>query len=139
MVRYEIEKQLLAGTLEVKDIPSEWNRLYKEYLGVDVPNDAQGCLQDCHWSMGLIGYFPSYALGTAYGAQMLAKMQEEFDVFGQVEQGDISNIENWLIENIQKHGGLYKPVELLEKAFGGFDPKYYTEYLKDKFTALYNL
>lgn len=68
MVRYEIEKQLIGGTLAVKDVPAEWKRLYKKYLGVDVPSDREGCLQDSHWSGGSIGYFPSYALGSAYGA-----------------------------------------------------------------------
>ena len=80
MVRYEIEKQLIGGTLAVKDVPAEWKRLYKKYLGVDVPSDREGCLQDSHWSGGSIGYFPSYALGSAYGAQMLHKMQEEIGV-----------------------------------------------------------
>ena len=78
MVRYEVEKQLIAGTLAVQDVPAEWNRLYKEYLGVDVSSDAKGCLQDSHWSGGAIGYFPSSALGSAYGAQMLHRMQKGF-------------------------------------------------------------
>ena len=77
MVRYEIEKQMIAGTLAIKDVPAEWNRLYKEYLGVDVPSDSQGCLQDSHWSGGSIGYFPSYALGSAYGPQILKAMKED--------------------------------------------------------------
>ena len=86
MVRYEIEKQLIAGTLEVKDIPAEWNRLYKEYMGLDVPSDAFGCLQDIHWSCGNIGYFPSYALGSAYGAQMLHVMEQELGDLGRCGQ-----------------------------------------------------
>ena len=76
MIRYELEKQLIGGTLEIKDVPAAWNKLYKEYLGVDVPSDSEGCLQDTHWSGGMIGYFPSYALGSAYGAQMIVKMEE---------------------------------------------------------------
>ena len=75
MVRYEIEKQLVGGALAVADVPATWNRLYKEYLGVDVPDDKRGCLQDSHWSGGSFGYFPSYALGSAYGAQMLRNME----------------------------------------------------------------
>ena len=71
MVRYEIEKRLMDGSLSTKDLPNEWNRLYKEYLGIDVPCDSMGCLQDSHWSGGALGYFPSYSLGSAYGAQFL--------------------------------------------------------------------
>ena len=69
MVRYEIEKQLIAGTLQAKNVPAAWAKLYREYLGVEVPNDREGCLQDSHWSGGSFGYFPSYALGNAYGAR----------------------------------------------------------------------
>lgn len=86
MVRYEIEKQLIAGTLAVKDVPAEWKRLYKEYLGVDVPSDREGCLQDSHWSGGSIGYFPSYALGSAYGAQMLHKCRRKSATSGRTWQ-----------------------------------------------------
>ena len=85
MVRYELEKRVMSGELEVKDLPAEWNRLYKEYLGVDVPDDRRGVLQDSHWSGGGIGYFPSYALGSAYGAHLLHKMKETVDVDGCLE------------------------------------------------------
>lgn len=140
MVRYEIEKQLIAGTLEVKDVPARWNQLYKEYLGVDVPNDALGCLQDIHWSFGNIGYFPSYALGSAYGAQMLSVMQQELgDVFADVEKGDLSGITGWLRTHIHQYASFKKPGELFEDACGKFDAKYYTEYLTEKYSKLYNL
>ena len=140
MVRYEIEKQLIAGTLKVSDVPGEWNRLYKEYLGVDVPNDAIGCLQDIHWSFGNIGYFPSYALGSAYGAQMLHVMQQELgDVYADVEKGDLSRITAWLREHIHQHASFKKPGDLFEEACGKFNAKYYTDYLTEKYTKLYNL
>ena len=140
MVRYEIEKQLIGGTLEVKDVPAEWNRLYKEYLGVDVPDDKRGCLQDSHWAGGSFGYFPSYALGSAYGAQMLAQMEKDFDVWGAVEKCDLSPVTAWLKDKVHKYGCLLEPSEIVENACGGkFDPSYYTEYLKNKFTRLYNL
>jgi len=140
MIRYELEKQLIAGTLEVRDVPAAWNRLYKEYLGVDVPNDASGCLQDTHWSGGMIGYFPSYALGSAYGAQMLAKMQEELgDVFADVEKGDLSRVTGWLKEKIHRHASCKKPGALFEEICGKFDASYYTEYLTAKYTELYGL
>ena len=140
MVRYEIEKQLIAGTLEIKEVPAEWNRLYKEYLGVDVPDDKHGCLQDSHWSGGMIGYFPSYALGSAYGPQMLSKMMEELgDVYADVAKGDISKVTGWLKEHIHQHACFYKPGELFENCCGKFDAKYYTDYLTEKYTKLYNL
>ena len=140
MVRYEIEKQLISGTLEVKDVPAAWNHLYKEYLGVQVPNDTKGCLQDIHWSFGDFGYFPSYALGSAYGAQMLAVMQQELgDVFTDVEEGDLSRITGWLRQHIHRYASFKKPGQLFEEACGKFDAKYYTDYLTQKYSNLYNL
>ena len=140
MVRYEIEKKLIDGTLEVSQVPAEWKRLYKEYLGIDVPNDRLGCLQDSHWSGGSIGYFPSYALGSAYGAQMLNQMELELgDIFTDVERGDLSRITGWLRDKIHRHASFYKPGELLNAVCGEFDPKYYTDYLTRKYTELYNL
>ena len=139
MVRYEIEKQLIGGTLEVKDVPETWNRLYKEYLGVDVPDDRQGCLQDSHWSGGSFGYFPSYALGSAYGAQMLRNMEKEFDVWGPVSRGDLSQVSAWLGDKVHQYGGLLTPAEVVKNACGGFDPSIYTEYLVDKYSRLYDL
>ena len=140
MVRYELEKRIMSDELEVKDLPSEWNRLYKEYLGVDVPNDSEGVLQDSHWSGGGIGYFPSYALGSAYGAQILAKMKTSINVDECLKTGDFSTINEWNKNNIWKYGCLYKPGELLEKVLeADFDPMYYIEYLKEKYTKLYNI
>ena len=140
MVRYEIEKQLIAGTLTVKEIPAEWNRLYKEYLGVDVPNDKEGCLQDTHWSGGMIGYFPSYALGSAYGVQMLHKMEADLEnVYADVANGDLSKVTAWLREHIHRYASYKKPGELFEEVCGQFDAKFYTDYLSEKFSKLYNL
>ena len=140
MVRYEIEKQLIAGTLTINDVPKEWNRLYKEYLGIDVPNDTMGCLQDSHWSGGMIGYFPSYALGSAYGAQMLHKMEEDLgDIWTDVAKGDLSKVTGWLKDKIHRHASFIKPDELFRSVCGEFDAKYFTDYLTDKYTKLYEL
>ena len=139
MVRYEIEKQLIGGTLEVKDVPAEWNRLYKEYLGVDVPDDQHGCLQDSHWSGGSFGYFPSYALGSAYGVQMLRNMEKEVDVWGGVSRGDLTDVTAWLTEHVHRYGSLLEPAEIIRKSCGEFDPSAYTDYLTDKFSRLYGL
>ena len=139
MVRYEIEKRLISGTLAVKDVPAEWNRLYKEYLGIDVPDDTRGCLQDSHWSGGSFGYFPSYALGSAYGAQMLRNMEQEMDVWGPVSRGDLSGITGWLREHIHKYGGMMEPADIVKNACGDFDPTVYTDYLTKKYSELYGL
>lgn len=140
MVRYEIEKKLIDGSLAVKDVPAAWKALYKEYLGVDVPSDREGCLQDSHWSGGSIGYFPSYALGSAYGAQMLKTMEGDLgDIWEKVSQGDLSQVTDWLREHFHRHASFYKPGALFEQVCGKFDAKYYTDYLTGKFTRLYNL
>ena len=140
MIRYELEKQLIAGTLAVKDLPAAWNRLYKEYLGVDVPNDTKGVLQDSHWSGGSFGYFPSYALGSAYGAQMLKVMERDIPVWELVGKGDLKPIVAWLTDRIYRYGRLLKPNELILKACEApFDPHYYVDYLKAKYTEVYGL
>ncbi len=140
MVRYEVEKKLIAGTLAVRDIPAEWNRLYKEYLGVEVPSNAKGCLQDSHWSGGSIGYFPSYAIGSAYGPQLLKKMEEDIgSIWEDVAKGDLSKVTGWLKENIHRYAGFKKPTELFESVCGPFDARYFTEYLTQKFSELYGL
>jgi carboxypeptidase Taq len=139
MIRYEIEKAVVNGQLEVKDIPAQWNRLYKEYLGVDVPDDKRGCLQDSHWSGGMIGYFPSYALGSAYGAQMLRNMEKDIDVWGDVAKGDLSKVTAWLKDKVHQYGGLMEPADVIANACGTFDPLVYTKYLVDKYSAIYNV
>lgn len=140
MIRYELEKAMIAGDLKVADIPGEWNRLYKEVLGVDVPDNKRGCLQDSHWSFGGIGYFPSYALGSAYGVQMLHEIEKTVDVRGTVAKGDLSPVTAWLTEKIHQYGSLKKPADLLPAAMGGpLDAKVYTDYLKMKFGELYKL
>ena len=140
MVRYEVEKQLMDGTLAVKDVPAAWNRLYKEYLGVDVPSDSEGCLQDSHWSGGSIGYFPSYALGSAYGAQMKHVMEADIGpISAYIEKGDIAPITAWLREHIHTFGNFKKPAAIFEDACGKFDPKYFADYLTEKYSRIYGL
>ena len=140
MIRYELERRLVNRELSTKDLPAEWNRLYREYLGIEVPDDTHGVLQDSHWSGGSIGYFPSYALGSAYGAQMLAKMRETVDVEACEAAGDLAPVSAWLGEHIWKYGRLYEPGELFRRAVEGeFDPTYYTDYLERKLTDVYGL
>ena len=140
MVRYEIEKRLIDGSLAVHDLPAAWNALYREYLGVDVPDDRSGCLQDSHWSGGAIGYFPSYALGSAYGAQMLHCMEQDLpDLWTQVAAGNLAPVKDWLRERIHRYASLYAPNVLFEHACGPFDPAYFTAYLTEKYAKLYDL
>ena len=140
MVRYELEKRLLSGEVTVKQLPDEWNRLYKEYLGIDVPNNRQGVLQDMHWGGGLIGYFPSYALGSAYGAQILHHMKKDLDVDKLIREDRIDVITAWLTERIYKYGKMLRPSEALKNACGeDFDPDYYVNYLTEKMTKIYDL
>ncbi len=140
MIRYELEKRLFDGDLDAKDLPAEWNRMYKEYLGVDVPDDRRGVLQDSHWSSGLFGYFPSYAVGSAYGAQLIKRMEREIDVWNNVRAGNLKPIVAWLTEHIYRFGSLKEPTALMEEAFGApFDPTYYTDYLTKKYSDLYHL
>lgn len=140
MIRYEIEKQMIENDLKAIDVPALWNKLYKEYLGLEVPDDKRGSLQDSHWSGGMIGYFPSYALGSAYGAQMLSQMKKDIPVNELVSKGELSPIVDWLTEKIYRFGKLLTPSELLLNACGEpFDPDYYIRYLREKFSKLYSL
>ena len=140
MVRYELEKRMMSGEIAVRDVPGEWNRLYKEYLGIDVPDDRRGVLQDMHWFGGMIGYFPSYALGSAYGAQILHHMNKEMDTGALVRENKLDVIIAWLTEKIYKYGMLLRPEEVLKNACGeDFDPDYYVNYLTEKMTEIYDL
>ena len=139
MIRYEIEKLMFDGKITAKDIPEVWNKLYKDYLGIDVPNDKKGCLQDSHWSDGLIGYFPSYALGSAYAAQYMREMNKSFDAKKAIANSEVYKINNWLEEKIWRYGKMYDPVELFEMVCGKFEPQYFIDYLIGKFKNIYNI
>ncbi len=139
MVRYELEKRMMSGEICAKDLPSEWNRLYKEYLGVDVPDDKNGVLQDSHWSNANVGYFPSYALGSAYGAQLIKEMKKDVDVDAAIKNGKLTPINDWLREKIWRHGCMYDPTVLFNMVCGEFDPNSYVEYLEEKFSEVYSI
>lgn len=140
MIRYEIERMLFEGDVTAKDLPALWNKLYKEYLGVDVPNDSEGVLQDTHWGGGMFGYFPSYSIGSAYGAQMLFHMKKDLDVDLLVDKGDIKPIYDWLHERIYQYGASKTPKEIIEISCGEpFKASYYTDYLETKFRDVYGI
>ena len=139
MIRYEIEKLLINNQVDYDTLNTLWNQKYKEYLGVDVTDDAHGILQDIHWTSG-VGYFFSYALGNAYSAQIYNAMKKELDVESLLEQGDTKPILSWLKKNIYKHGMLYKPKQLLKMVTGeSLNVDYYCDYLEEKFSKIYNL
>ncbi|MDO5326117.1 MAG: carboxypeptidase M32 [Clostridia bacterium] len=140
MIRYELEKRVMAGEMTVHELPEAWNKLYHESLGVTVPDDRQGVLQDSHWSFGAIGYFPSYALGSAYGAQFLKKMRETVDVDADLEKGDFTRINQWNREHIWHFGSLLTPQEILDRTLEApFDPNVYLDYLESKCKDVYGI
>lgn len=140
VIRYEIEKMLFDGEIGIADLPQVWNRLYKENLGVDIPDNARGVLQDTHWSGGSFGYFPSYSLGSAYAAQMLDAMRQDLDVYAAVANGDLAPIVAWLGERVHRDGGAPIAQDIIQKACGApFSPQYYIDYLTQKYTAIYGL
>ncbi|MCR4950768.1 MAG: carboxypeptidase M32 [Solobacterium sp.] len=140
MVRYEIEKGLFDGTIAPEDLEETWNRKYKEYLGVDVPDASKGILQDVHWSDGSFGYFPTYALGSAFAAQFMHAMRKDMDVDAALREGRFDLCVSWLKDHIHKYGCRYDAEEILRMATGeGFNVNYYLDYLEEKYSALYHL
>lgn len=134
MIRYEIEKELIDGKLKVKDLPKRWNKLYYEYLGIRPKTDKEGVLQDIHWSGGAIGYFPTYALGSAYAAQIYHAMNKELNIEEALLNNNIKAINAWTKEHIHKFASSKTPKEILMIATQeAFNPNYYVDYLKNKY------
>jgi carboxypeptidase Taq len=119
MVRFRLERALFAGELKVADLPGEWNGLYRKYLGVSVPDDKHGVLQDVHWSFGLIGYFPTYTLGNLYCAQLWETIQKQVPGLDEsMARGDFAGLKRWLNANVHAHGRRYRAGELCEMLTG---------------------
>jgi carboxypeptidase Taq len=139
MIRYEIEKMLIEGSLTTKDIPAKWNSLYKEYLGVTVPNDKQGCLQDVHWSHGSFGYFATYSLGSLYAAQLYAAISRQNESLEkEIALGNNSIVLNWLTKNIYQYGRQYTSEELCKKATGEtLNSTHFIRYVTKKYSHIY--
>ena len=135
ILRFELEQELLAGTVAVRDLPEIWNARMKDYLGVDVPDDARGVLQDMHWSVGLFGYFPTYQLGNVISVQIWERMREDLgDLEEQFARGEFAPLREWLSEHVYRHGSRYPPRELLRRVTGSdLDPEPYLHYLHTKF------
>ena len=140
LVRYEIEKGIFANKISTNNLNKTWNEMYKKYLGIEVRNDVEGILQDTHWSDASFGYFPTYALGSAIGAQILKKMEKDLDIDYLLENKKFKTITNYLKNNIQKYGALYDYQSILKMYTGErFNPKYYINYLKMKYSKLYDI
>jgi carboxypeptidase Taq len=133
ILRFELEQELMSG-LDLRELPERWNAMIHEYLGVDVPDDARGVLQDVHWSRGALGYFPTYSLGNVMSAQIWERMLEDIpDVDEQMGRGEFGPIRDWLRSNLHVHGRKFLPAETLRKVVGGpIDPEPYLRYLQGK-------
>jgi carboxypeptidase Taq len=132
---------MLEGSLAVKDLPAAWDDRFQEYLGITPPNAAKGVLQDVHWSGGMLGYFPTYALGNLVSAQLWEVINRDLpDLPDQIAQGDFSALLGWLRSNIHTYGAKYEPQELVEMVTGSkIDPQPYLRYLHNKYGEIYNL
>jgi carboxypeptidase Taq len=141
IVRFEIECDILTGALKVKDMPEAWNAKYEEYLGITPPDDSQGCLQDVHWSMGSIGYFPTYSMGNLLSYQIWAALQKDIpDTDDQIARGHFEQILEWLREKIYRHGRRYQPQDLVKRVTGKpMGAEDYLSGLSDKYREIYSL
>lgn len=140
ILRFEIEKSLINGGLEVKEVPTAWNERMMDYLGIVPENDSVGCLQDIHWSAGDIGYFPTYSLGNLYAAQIYHKLMEDYpDLEERLSNGDLVFIRKWLADKIHVWGKTYLPQDLIGMVTGEtLNLRYFDDYLKSKFGRLYS-
>lgn len=140
LVRYELEKALIEEDLPVEQLPRLWADKYEEYLGIRPENDGEGVLQDIHWAQGSFGYFPSYALGSAFGAQMYASMKKEMDADQMLEEGRLGEIREYLRLHVHRFGKVKTSRQILQDMTGeDFRPQYYVDYLKEKYGRLYQL
>jgi carboxypeptidase Taq len=141
VLRFELEQELLAGAIDVRDLPEAWDARMQEYLGVEVPDVADGVLQDMHWAAGHIGYFSTYSLGNIISCQLWERIREELpDLDDQFEQGEFGALREWLGEHVHRHGRKFLPAELMERVVGGpIDPQPYLAYLRAKLGEIYRL
>lgn len=141
MLRFDLEMAMMEGSLAIEDLPEAWNEKFEDFFGVRPPDDAKGVLQDVHWSSGLIGYFPTYALGNLIASQLWERIQEDLpELETQIEQASFSDLLEWLREHIHQHGSKYEPMELLKRVTAtGLEAGPYMRYLETKFNQIYGL
>ena len=140
LVRFEIERDLIRGELDVAEVPRVWNDKYEEYLGIRPETDTEGCLQDIHWTHGSFGYFPTYSLGSVMAAQLDAAAREDLALAEQIRSGEFDPLREWLGEHVHQHGARYTTPELIEQATGeAFSADYFLDYVDEKYSSLYEL
>ena len=141
VLRFEIEVALIEGDLKVADVPAAWNEKVKQYLGLDVPDDANGCLQDIHWSHASMGYFPTYALGNLYAAQLFEQISEDLpELDAQIGRAEFEPLLGWLRTHVHQLGRRKLPREIIEDVTGRApDAQPFLDYLKKKYGALYGV
>ena len=140
IVRYEIEKSIFSDEINIDELPKIWNQKYQEYMGITPVTDTEGILQDTHWSCGEFGYFPSYAIGTAVSAQLYSSMKEKMPIEEYLREGNLTPIREFLRDNIHKYGAVKNTNQILMDVCGEeFNADYYVNYLKEKYTKLYDL
>jgi carboxypeptidase Taq len=139
IIRFEIERDLLAGRITVGELPQAWNQKYRDYLGMEIKDDAEGVLQDVHWAHGYFGYFPSYAIGNIYSGHLLSKLEREMPDWKEgIAKGRFASILQWLSSNVHALGNLYDPLVMLKKVTGEeIDPKHFIRYLEEKYSRIY--
>jgi carboxypeptidase Taq len=138
MIRYECERAIFNDGLSMEELPKLWNQKVKEYLNLDVQNDADGLLQDVHWSGGAFGYFPTYALGSAYAAQIYYAMLKDLNLDDVIRANDLKKVNAWLKEKIHQYGKTKTPDEIImDVTSEPFNVDYYVRYLKEKYGAIY--
>jgi carboxypeptidase Taq len=142
ILRFELEQEMLGDSFPLEQLPEEWNRRMWDYLGIEVPDDVQGVLQDKHWASGSLGYFPTYALGNLMSCQLWDRILADApDLDDEFERGEFGTLREWLRENLHRHGRKFMPKETLELATGSatIDPEPYVKYLRAKVGAIYGL
>jgi len=141
VIRFEIERDLVRGDLDVDDVPEVWNDKYEEYLGIRPDTDSEGCLQDIHWSHGNFGYFPTYSLGSVMAAQLFEAAEAEIDdLDAKIAEGEFGDLHDWLGENVHQHGSRYETNELVEHATGeDFSADAFLDYVDEKYGELYGI
>jgi carboxypeptidase Taq len=141
VLRFELEQDLVDGRLTVDELPDAWNARFAEYIGLEVPDDARGVLQDVHWASALIGYFPTYALGNLIAGQLWQRVHLDVpDLDSQLEAGELSALREWLREHVHRHGAKFSTARLLEQVVGGpLAVTPFVAYLRDKLSDVYGL
>ena len=139
--RFELDQELLDGTLPVAELPLRWNAFYRDLLGVEVPDDRRGCLQDVHWSCGLFGYFPTYTLGNLFAAQFFAAADRALGGLGSLlRRGEFGPLREWLREHVHRHGRRYSPDELCRRATGApLSAEPFLAHLETRLPAVYGV